>query len=496
MIVEDLKKSFLQQAFEGKLTHSLENDTLVEESLKKITVQKNFLIESYNVRNEPEYKEVIESEYLFSIPETWKWIRIGQLGVFKKGPFGSALTKGMFVKESDNTVKVYEQKNAIQKDIDLGDYYISNKYFEEKMKSFEIKEGDIIVSCAGTIGETYIIPKEHKRGIINQALMRMTMVDELNVNYFLQYFDYILKRISNNLSSGSAIKNIPPFDVFKQLLIPLPPIEEQQRIVDKITELFLKLDEVKPIEEELLCLKTKFPSEMKKSLYLAGFKGKLSNSLFSDTNVEQLLSKVIGDRNIDAKEIKRRKISSDFTEPYQLPETWKWIKLGYLCDVIRGLTFSSSYKEQLENTVLVLRGGNIDSKTEHLIFEDNIFVDKNIPNYNQYLSIGDTLIVASSGTKTSVGKSAYINEIGENISFGGFMMVVRPYKEIVNPKYISYQIKMYRNKIINDTNGYISNITNEILNNLLIPLPPIEEQQRIVEKLEQLIPLCNDIENQ
>ena len=163
--------------------------------------------------------------------------------------------------------------------------------------------------------------------------------------------------------------------------------------------------------------------------------------------------------------------------------------------MIRGLTFSSSYKEQNENTILVLRGGNIDSKTEQLIFDDNIYVDKSIPNTNQYLCSGDTLIVASSGTKTSVGKSAYISEIDDNISFGGFMMVVRPYSEIANPKYISYQIKMYRNKIINDTNGYISNITNEILNNLMIPLPPIEEQQRIVEKLEQLLPLCNDIEN-
>lgn len=73
-------------------------------------------------------------------------------------------------------------------------------------------------------------------------------------------------------------------------------------------------------------------------------------------------------------------------------------------------------------------------------------------------------------------------------------MVVRPYQEILNPKYLSYHIKMYRNKIISDTNGYISNITNAILNNLMIPLPPIEEQERIVQKIEQLLSLCNDIE--
>ena len=140
----------------------------------------------------------------------------------------------------------------------------------------------------------------------------------------------------------------------------------------------------------------------------------------------------------------------------------------------------------------MLRGGNINGKTELLEFSDNIYVDKNIPNYSQYLKVGDTLIVASSGTKSSVGKSCYITEVPEDTSFGGFMMVVRPLT-CINSKYISYQIKRYRQKIINDTIGYISNITNSILGDLLIPLPPIEEQQRIVDKLEIILPLIKDI---
>ena len=233
--------------------------------------------------------------------------------------------------------------------------------------------------------------------------------------------------------------------------------------------------------------------DLKKALYLACFQGKLSIQNDTDSNVETALNQIIIDKQIDKKEIKKRKMNDEYTEAYQLPKTWKWVKMGYLCDVIRGLTFSTSYKEQKKDTILVLRGGNIDSKTEKLIYDDNIYVDSSIPNINQYLKVGDTLIVASSGTKTSVGKSSFIHEIDDNVSFGGFMMVVRPYDQIVNPKYISYQIKMYRNKIINDTNGYISNITNEILNNLMIPLPPIEEQQRIVDKMEMLLDKLNDI---
>lgn len=227
--------------------------------------------------------------------------------------------------------------------------------------------------------------------------------------------------------------------------------------------------------------------DLKKSIYLSSFKGMLSETLSSDSNVDLKLSDIKIKKNIDRKEEKRRKIDDEIDIPYEIPESWRWVKLGYLADVIRGLTFSQSFKEQKDNTILVLRGGNIDSKSEELIYDDNIYVSNDIPNDNQYIRMGDTLIVASSGTKTSVGKSAYITEIDSNVSFGGFMMVVRPYEEILNPKYLSYNIKMYRNKIINDTNGYISNITNAILNNLLIPLPPIEEQNRIVEKVDSIM---------
>lgn len=233
--------------------------------------------------------------------------------------------------------------------------------------------------------------------------------------------------------------------------------------------------------------------DLKKSIYLSSFKGELSETLKSDSDIETKLNEIKLEKNIDKKEEKRRKIDDETDTPYEIPEGWKWVKLGYLADVIRGLTFSQSFKEQKDNTILVLRGGNIDSKTEELIYNDNIYVSNEIPNDNQYLRKGDTLIVASSGTKTSVGKSSFITEIDDNVSFGGFMMVVRPYEEILNPKYLSYNIKMYRNKIINDTNGYISNITNAILNNLLIPLPPIEEQNRIVEKVDSIMSQVEDV---
>ena len=234
---EDMKKSILQYAIQGKLVEQRPEEGTGEELYQQIQAEKQRLIAEKKIKKEKPLPEIAENEKPYDIPDNWTWVRFGDLGSYKKGPFGSAITKSMFVPKGNGAIKVYEQKNAIQKDATLGDYYIRRDYFESKMKGFEVFPGDIIVSCAGTIGETYVMPDKFEQGIINQALMRMKIFEPLYIPYFLTFFDFVLKKNARSGSKGSAIKNIPPFEILKNYLVPIPPLAEQKRIVAKLEEI-------------------------------------------------------------------------------------------------------------------------------------------------------------------------------------------------------------------------------------------------------------------
>ena len=234
--IEVLKFKLIDAGIRGKLTEQFPEDGNADDLYQNVLDEKQCILRERKGREDKNIRSV-GKDIPFEIPSYWKWIRFGEVGLFKKGPFGSALTKSMFVPKGDNTVKVYEQQHAIQKNPTLGTYYITGEYFDEKMSGFEVKAGDILVSCAGTIGETYILPNGIEKGIINQALMRITLAESIDKRFFLYFFDSNLKKSAQNESNGSAIKNIPPFDVMKNWYFPLPPSEEQRRIADKIDEL-------------------------------------------------------------------------------------------------------------------------------------------------------------------------------------------------------------------------------------------------------------------
>ena len=182
------------------------------------------------------------------IPNTWQVISLQNLCVqngIVRGPFGGALKKEIFVAEG---YKVYEQGNAIYKTVTRGSYYIDAAKYN-KMLRFSVQEGDFIVSCSGTIGMIFQIPINAPKGIINQALLKLTINDAVvNPQYFYLYFscDSFTRRIVDD-TQGGAMKNLVGMDVFRNTPFPIPPMPEQKNIsivLAAITDLITNLEAI------------------------------------------------------------------------------------------------------------------------------------------------------------------------------------------------------------------------------------------------------------
>lgn len=163
-----------------------------------------------------------------------------------RGPFGGSLKKEYFVNKG---YKVYEQRNAIYKSVDIGNYYIDLNKFEE-LKRFKLKENDFIISCSGTIGEIYQIPKKFKNGIINQALLKISINTNLcDLTFFKNYFSWekFKSKIIDD-TQGGAMKNLVGMDKFRKTKLYIPSdIKEQQGIADILTSMD---EEIENLEKE------------------------------------------------------------------------------------------------------------------------------------------------------------------------------------------------------------------------------------------------------
>lgn len=160
-----------------------------------------------------------------------QWDLITKKGLLR-GPFGGSLKKEIFVPKSETTYKVYEQGCVLNKDHSVGRYYITENYFLGKMRNFEVKPGDILVSCSGVnYGAIYRLPPGIEKGIINQALLRIRLNEEIvDPQYFCYLFKNLISRIITSGSGDSTIPNFPPIDVIKDIQINIPPLPEQKKI--------------------------------------------------------------------------------------------------------------------------------------------------------------------------------------------------------------------------------------------------------------------------
>ena len=502
---KQLKNSILQWAIQGKLVPQDPNDEPASVLLEKIRQEKERLIKEKKIKRDKNasiiyrgednsyYEKIlatgevkcIDEEIPFEIPVGWEWCRLNDLALYRKGPFGSSLTKSMFVAKSTQSIKVYEQKNAIQKDCTLGDYYISKEKFET-MQSFVVKPNDIIVSCAGTIGETYLLPSDAPVGIINQALMRVTLFDLNMVEYWQIYFAYMLLNEAQMKGSGSAIKNIPPFEYLKAVLVPIPPLSEQNRLVERYNILLSLIGKYELEANKLNFLNQKVYDKLKKSVLQEAIRGKLVPQLAEEGTAQELLEQIKAEKEKLVKEGKLKKsalndtiiyrgddnkyyeqIGSEVSEielPFEIPSSWSLARLNAVCQLTDGL---KSTGKQCLLDAKYLRG-----KSSGTIVEEGKLVYK-----------GDNIVLVdgeNSGEVFTVPQDGYMGSTFKQLWISSFMY----------EPYVLAFIQFYKEILRNSKKGAaIPHLNKDLFYGLIIGIPPVHEQERIIEKIKQLTQL-------
>ena len=473
MDTKALRQKILDLAIHGKLVPQDPNDEPASVLLERIRVEKERLIKEGKIKKgKKSAKTSDKPHYPFELPKGWVWCKLDDLAFYKKGPFGSSLTKAMFVPKSSQSYKVYEQKNAIHKDCALGSYYITKEKYDSLI-GFAVQPYDIIVSCAGTIGETYVLPAGMQEGIINQALMLIRLFSKEIERFYLLYFDFILKDEAYRNSKGTAIKNIPPFDVLKNFFIPIPPIGEQKRILDEVDRL---MSFVSTIETGTKNLHTAIKQAKFKILELA-IHGKLVSQDQNDEPASELLKRINP----------KAEIITDNGHYQKLPVGWTICRLKDISKIVTGSTPSKSNRGYYGGIFPFFKPADLDAgrhvyKATECLSEDGKKVSRVVPK-------GATAICCI-GTIGKVGYLMYEGATNQQIN------CAIPSK-VVDSVFLFYLCAspLFNDKLNSESSAVTISIVNKSkIEAISVPLPPLAEQKRIVSKIEEIFAQLEAIE--
>ena len=489
-LAEDLKKAVLQAAMQGKLTKQLKTDSSVDELLKNIGEEKAKLIEEGKIKKEKPLAEIKEEEIPFDIPENWRWEKVGKvLGIARGGsprPITSYLTTS---DDGYNWIKIG--------DSEIGGKYINRtaeKIIKEGLyKTRLVHKGDLLLSNSMSFGRPYILNID---GCIHDGWLVLHDYSEFLNKEFL-YFVFssnVLKEQFFGKVSGAVVKNLNS-DKVADTLIPIPPIEEQQRIVEKLNQILPLIDEYGKDEYELITLCQKFPEEMKKSVLQSAMQGKLTEQQESDSSVDELL-KNIGEEKaklIEEGKIKKEKPLAEIKEeeiPFDIPENWRWEKVGKVLGIARGgsprpITSYLTTSDDGYNWIKIGDseiGGKYINRTAEKIIKEGLYKTRLVHK-------GDLLLSNS----MSFGRP-YILNIDGCIHDG--WLVLHDYSEFLNKEflYFVFSSNVLKEQFFGKVSGaVVKNLNSDKVADTLIPIPPIEEQQRIVEKLNQILQIIDSM---
>ncbi|CAI7727454.1 restriction endonuclease subunit S [Bacillus altitudinis] len=486
MNAQDLKNSILQLAIQGKLVEQREEEGTTKELLEQIKAVKEQLIKEKKIKKSKPLPEITEDEIPFDIPESWVWVRVGDVGSWSAG-----------ATPSRSNPEYYGGNIPWLKTGDLNDGYIDEvpEYISEKaLEKTSVRlnpVGSVLMAMYGaTIGKLGILNIE---ATTNQACCACIPYEGI-YNKYLFYYLMGQRRAYIKMGAGGAQPNISKEKITASL-IPLPPLEEQKRIVAKIEELKPYVDKYDVAYSEVEELNKKFPEDMQKSILQYAIQGKLVEQREEDGTAEELYQQIQEEKKKLIKEgkIKKTKALLEIAEDeilFDIPENWKWVRLGELLNKLTdGAHHTPKYTASGVPFISVkdVSGGKIEfSNTKFISQEEHEVLYKRCNPEKE-----DILL-----TKVGTTGIPVIVDTDQEFSLFVSVALLKFNTDLIYNKYLLYAIKapVVQIQAQNNTRGVGNkNWVMRDIANTILPLPPLEEQKRIVEKVEELLPYSKQL---
>lgn len=526
MTGQQLKNSILQLAVQGKLVPQDPADEPASQLLARIREEKEQLIREKKIKREKNPSQIfrgddghfyervgkadpvcIDEELPFEIPETWEWARLGTV---------VHIVSARRVHQADwrtDGIPFYRARE-IGKLADHGfvdnELFISEELFNKVSASGIPKPNDLMVTAVGTLGKTYIVKDTDHFYYKDASVLCLENFANISAKYLKILFDspWLKDQIHDN-SSGTTVGTLTIIKA-NNYLVPLPPLAEQQRIVAKIEELLPVVARYEQSQNKLEKLNTTFPDQLKKSILQDATQGKLVPQDPADEPASRLLKRIRAEKELLIKDgkIKREKNPSqifrgddghfyerigknepvciDDQLPFEIPESWEWAKLQELATKIgSGSTPTGGRTVYVTSGIKFIRSQNVYNDGLHLNDIAYIPDEINAKKPNSIVQAKDILLNITGG---SIGRCAIVPDDFDNANINQHVMIIRQIDPALRFWIHSVLISNYIQDLIMDVQVGVSRegLSATKIKAFFIPIPPLAEQYRIVEKLKQL----------
>lgn len=477
MDTQAIRKKILDLALRGKLTEQLPEDGTGQQLFQHIQERKAVLAGTRKAKKQESLIPLTKEDIPFEILDNWQWVRLGDITA--KITSGSTPTGG---KKSDAYVDkgfcFFREQNIYNDGIHSeGMVYITEQLLNTRENSTVIAKDILLNITGGSIGRCAIVPDDFSKGSINQHILIIRMVEEET-----RFFTHLVlcSPYAQNHIKSKAVGDKDGFSGgrCKYMPVPLPPLPVQKRIVSIIHSAFSVLDTIDTLQSQyqdnLATLKSKIID--------AGIQGKLTEQLPEDGTAEELYQRIQQEKLALEKAGKVKKSKplppiSEEEKPFDIPENWKWVKLGNVITLVSGTDFKpEDYNDSGIGMPYMTGASNIEN--------DKLIINRWTPCPRNIAYEGDLLLVCKG---SGFGKLVICNVSEAHIARQ--FMSIRPYYG-VDVNYVK-AVMINSFQIIKEAGkGLIPGVDRDTVLNIPLPLPPIAEQKRIVAKQEELLTLC------